>query len=1067
MSALDITWEKIFPKDIQTLLINHIQSGNPQYLNAHIHNVDGKTKRGKQSIRKQKIIVRILLPDKYRIMDTGIDFTDDMIANEFSRYFNYNDKERFGHKYYDLVKKHILNEATSGNYDFTSLPFIKEVKANAEKLFKHMPDGEFQNYKKFISELMQEINESNNTFHELLSPLMKLDFYTQIASLIAIASTWYCLDTSVIDFDDLTKFIIPVEKKSSTMSTNEWIKQHILDRQQEAETVFSEAKQLYENGQYIQAVERFDIITKYNFADETLLGKTYYLWTICFLEHADAFRSDDISNKPSSHRKKQQASSNLRRISPQKLLKKACDYGNPEALKLYKKKYGNSEFAKLLRPISETHGKARIILNCGVNKYVDEWMKSLPVEMQKKEIRDTMISPTTKREGFISALKSDKNCRFLLFDDNFEKNFQDLLFILDGILQTSEENDFEFITVLHWYETVIYIRVPEDEYSTLIDTALKRLGDYTIRVFIIDDNKRVAQYLLNKYPLFKPISHITATDLCKKPVNINFNIISYNCEDLTRWLIREAYWLGCFYYSELTVSINLISPDATHVEETLRFDFPGMFNASSIADCKPAVLNSNSFKCVENLSTPEVLAIIDSLDTPNTYNYYVISTGNDISNLNFSIKLRELWIRKVIHSRKLPQKAHMPLIAFYCENSDIAYLAEHLVVQNVDSGDRWFNNYNLIPFGALQDRYAWENLDGGYLEKIAQSTHLQYSDIDIKEDMDKKIGHLKDYFSRCYNRDSSMAIALSMPYRLFQTSYGENGHIMPFEDYAQLSPDSFREMADFFNQAIKSDANSDNNKKNLLKYEHSRWVFWAVSRGWQKADSSEVLTYMKAGNPKHQLYIARMHGCINSLGNLSLLSQAMLDYVKKSKSTDTDEDMDFDVEEDANLLIDAMELAGMHYNEIDSTPKALYFTSRKGKVFRFKNWDVVQQWIEKAKLDENTANAIDDILYSSKNVRKTASANEKRYADVIQHYTSTTKADDTDTDNDYAEESTTQKSRKGKIDRKCYDYYELVPKNFIGFDEKNIAQTADIITAAWFPEDIYSQELSDEKQNVY
>ena len=50
--------------------------------------------------------------------------------------------------------------------------------------------------------------------------------------------------------------------------------------------------------------------------------------------------------------------------------------------------------------------------------------------------------------------------------------------------------------LLKWYKIAIYIRVKEDEYSALIDTALKRLGDYTVRVYIIDDNKWAAQYLL-------------------------------------------------------------------------------------------------------------------------------------------------------------------------------------------------------------------------------------------------------------------------------------------------------------------------------------------------------------------------------------------------------------------------------------------------------------------------------------------------------------------------------------------------------------------------------------------
>lgn len=47
-----------------------------------------------------------------------------------------------------------------------------------------------------------------------------------------------------------------------------------------------------------------------------------------------------------------------------------------------------------------------------------------------------------------------------------------------------------------------------------------------------------------------------------------------------------------------------------------------------------------------------------------------------------------------------------------------------MVVQLEEHGDRWYNNYSLIPFGMLINRYSYDNLSGGYFEKAAQSAHL-------------------------------------------------------------------------------------------------------------------------------------------------------------------------------------------------------------------------------------------------------------------------------------------------------------------------------------------------------
>ena len=448
-----------------------------------------------------------------------------------------------------------------------------------------------------------------------------------------------------------------------------------------------------------------------------------------------------------------------------------------------------------------------------------------------------------------------------------------MIYILNHIsaLQKKTELVNHTKTLLRWHKTVIYIRAKEAEYSALIDTALKRLGDYTIRVYIIDDNKWAAQYLLYQHPLFRPIQHINAQTLRNTAITLSFTIITDQNPDLACWLVKEAFWLGCFNYSKLTFSISIIGPDAAKIDQRLRYDCPGIYGKTADSDSISKVIINKPY-VVDSIHSSDALKAIRECQNPvNAYNYYVINVGSSAENLNFAIKLRALSIRNLVNSNQKPQNSSLPMITFYCPSLNIAHLSEHMVVQSVDSGDQWFNNYNVKPFGIINDRYSFENLDGGYLEKVAQSTHLQYCHIAISDSRTLKLEKLKDYFSWSYNRDSSMAVALSMPYRLFQVEANTNGHIISSDlsTTPALAPSDIEEMAKAFT------SNYSSCKQSLLMYEHSRWMRWVLSRGWEPASSDQVLNYMRAGNPKHQLHIAKLHGCICGLDELKDFSRAL------------------------------------------------------------------------------------------------------------------------------------------------------------------------------------------------
>lgn len=433
--------------------------------------------------------------------------------------------------------------------------------------------------------------------------------------------------------------------------------------------------------------------------------------------------------------------------------------------------------------------------------------------------------------------------------------------------------------LLKWYKIAIYIRVKEDEYSALIDTALKRLGDYTVRVYIIDDNKWAAQYLLYQYPLFQPIQYITGQNLRNTAITLSFTVISNHNTELACWLVKEAFWLGCFHYKKITLSINIIGPNANEIEQQLRFRCPGIYGKIPDSDSISKVVINKPYEVDSINSSDTMNAIRDCKNPISAYNYYVIDIGDSAENLNFAIKLRELSIRDLISSNQKLQNSSLPIITFYCPDTNIAHLSDHIVIQNVDSGNQWFNNYNVKPFGIINDRYSFENLDGGYLEKVAQSTHLQYSHANATDSCTQKLEKLKDYFLRSYNHDSSMAVALSMPYRLFQTETNDTSHIISSDSeiVPYLIPNDIKEIANLFSSCRL------NNQQNLLNFEHSRWLRWALSRGWEPASPDQVLNYMKDGNLKHQLYIAKLHGCICGLNELENFSNALYNEAEYSR----------------------------------------------------------------------------------------------------------------------------------------------------------------------------------------
>lgn len=801
------------------------------------------------------------------------------------------------------IKTNILNLTSVGNYSFSTLEERKTLTKNLENFLQKMPKDIQRNYKGDINELISlflEGIETNVLIYKGFQPYnMKAifeqqlsDFTLKLTCLALIALTWFFWKRNAVEHPfnedaDAVKNLAPVifpylPKGNENLLSNEALAQlqekHAEKEKDEAHGKLIEARKCYyQTHDYETCGRTCREILSMTYVEPIEKGEAYYLLVKCRENYG--YKYEGYYNAA-------------------EFIRQAISLNYDKA----RSEWSTLHLDTLLYcPQSSSYSTEQIVTNTSKeNTRLAAFLKTMPQKMQdNQEEYITFVSETTL---LTKTLSPSQKIRYLLLDNDFQKNLHDLLFILDQIKNWRMHSDHVTKTS-DWSKTQIFLRVREEDCSAVIDTAMKHMDGVSIPLYIIDDSKWKAQYLLSRHPIFYPIRSLREQQLMEIPYTINLNIVTSRSDNLTSWLIREAFWMGCFYYKSLTLNINVISPETNLIDDRLRYTCKGIFGElpDSQDTSKVQIKYYNLTK--DTLCSPQFLEQIEQLyDNQNTFNYFIVHTGDDLSNLNFSIKLREWTIAKAMETKKRIDKIELPVIAYHCEDADIAHLSESMVVQLEEHGDRWYNNYSLIPFGMLINRYSYDNLSGGYFEKAAQSAHLQYYGIapSNAEENDEKEIALADYYSRCYNRDSSMAVALSLPYRLFQTVTSHNGdHIFPTgwnikNSKAFTDSESIAEMANAFK--------IENNLDTLTLYEHARWCRWMISRGWSRALPEEVIKYMDAGNPKQQLYIGKLHGCICSLNELQELSEKMFaHYLEKGDSRFAKEKTDFIKSDQSNL----------------------------------------------------------------------------------------------------------------------------------------------------------------------
>lgn len=772
-------------------------------------------------------------------------------------------------KYAQQFLQESICAATGEPYTYGQFPPWVQANACWQQLVQSLSASQRQAFSKKIDALLHRLESKNSS--SLLRVLANAvqtepELCARLASLSIAATTAYLWKDSkeprfTRQAEHLCLLILPASAAALADDTDEEAaRRRQQTDEQAARQLLQKANALMQQYRYNEAGSVCEqVIFDHCFAPDILLGKAYYLLACC----CDA--------SASSH--KLPAGYN----SAQELLHQAQIYGY---------NYAEETAHTILPALNAAQQPTQGTCICNAeNPRCDYLQATKPAGWQ-------MISCARPE----TQLRPNARQYFLLLSDDLEKNVQDAVRILGTIQQSSTLAD-------SWQNTRLYLRCKEESAAPLLDTALSFLRtdkqECPVQVFLLDDAKRTAQQLFARHPLFYPLQ-LSAEQNRRTDGALRLVILSDSADiSLAAWLVREAFWLLPISGSDNGTRITVLSPQADAIRDHIGCVCPGLapFFTSVRSSSRSEAINISDidFPQIEFISisfdSPALVAQLEKIESSQDLLYYVIHTDSDLDTIALGTTVRRQNIRSAVLHGHIGRYSHSrAVVALHCTTPEYTRLAQDLLVpKESEHGNQWFNSYNFVAFGGLDTLYTWQTLDGGILETIAQCVHLQYCGVAAGDASYTEA--LSSYFSRLYNRDSSLCCAVSLPYRLFCAGVTAlNWFIQDSDAYwGKSQRDALAEQFHF----VLYQNDLDPRPSVLLqmgKYEHTRWACYMLSRGWLPTDQpGRAEEIIRAGAPRHMLQIAQLHPCICSWEELKTLHR-VLDWAYRSGSVTSKED---------------------------------------------------------------------------------------------------------------------------------------------------------------------------------
>ena len=359
----------------------------------------------------------------------------------------------------------------------------------------------------------------------------------------------------------------------------------------------------------------------------------------------------------------------------------------------------------------------------------------------------------------------------------------------------------------------IYQFSKHQNFSTFIDSANKGSLD----VQCINEYEMLIYNLLDKYPLMKYQSS-------------GAHVLLHGLSDMNIIALKAIAWCG--QISNFSLRISVVGIDIKNRMETLRLNVPGLFT------------NRYNIRFYDCKSEKEIADTISQECSDATY--IIVGEESDNATMELGILLRRLFYRMDAKFASCP-----PIFCYIKEPAKFSLIKN---LTTAESNPKRKVNYDLIPFGSLEEVFTYEKLVNSPIEKLAKNVHLAYEEIFSDGDIDIKES-LKRYNIFEVNKRSNRANALHIRYKLNMLGL----------DYTEDPNVEAVRLEDCYTEEIL---------EKMSIAEHDRWMAFLEAEGWIPSTREEVLAYRNSGisRGRHNCPILKMHPYICAYEKLKDLS---------------------------------------------------------------------------------------------------------------------------------------------------------------------------------------------------
>ena len=361
----------------------------------------------------------------------------------------------------------------------------------------------------------------------------------------------------------------------------------------------------------------------------------------------------------------------------------------------------------------------------------------------------------------------------------------------------------------------IYQFTKHEDFAVFIDSSDKE----SIDVQCINEYEMLVYNLLDKHPLMKY-------------GRSGAHVLIHGLSDMNVVALKAVAWCG--QMSNFSLRISVVGVDMVDRINELRMNTPGLFTDRydiRFFDCR------TEKEVIDTIRT-------DCADA----NYIIVGEKSDNDTMNLGISLRRLFYMMDTDFSACP-----PIFCYIKEPSKFSLIKD---LATAESNPKRKVNYNLTPFGSLEEVYTYETLISSGLENIAKNVHLAYEEIFSDGEINVKEA-LKRYNIFEVNKRANRGAALHIRYKLNMLGLDYKEIVGPEDEELQLR-DAYTE------EALES----------MSVAEHNRWMAFLEAEGWLPAEKDEVNAYRNSGisRGRHNCPILKMHPYICEYEKLRDLS---------------------------------------------------------------------------------------------------------------------------------------------------------------------------------------------------